>query len=259
MTLSTPPVVPVPSSGSAGLPRLTDRGASRRDSVDAGRWSVRGNAKVTKDVRAGAVDARGWVSVGGAFSAGSLRGRGTIEVVGPIEVNGTASFQGTLRSEGTVRAIDLGLKGQVRAAGALVVDRTATIEGRVEVPSARIGVLRLTGTARIPGPLTGITFAAELRGTSEFGSITGRSVRLRSPVPTVVDKAFFRERSVSVQRIEAESVSLEGVEAAFVRAPQILLGRNCHVTTVEGTIVRQHPSSHVGPESRTPPPYGLRR
>jgi len=62
-----------------------------------------------------------------------------------------------------------------------------------------------------------------------------------------------------VDRIEAESVKLEGVKVAFVRAPQVILGRGCHVTEVDGTIVRRHPSSHVGPESRSLPPYGLRR
>jgi hypothetical protein len=100
---------------------------------------------------------------------------------------------------------------------------------------------------------------ATFREASELGPIEARSVRLRGTLPNLVDKVFFHERKVVVERIDAESVDLAGVEVALVRAPKIVLGRGCHVTTAEGTIVSQHPSSTVGPESKSPPPFGLRR
>ena len=54
--------------------------------------------------------------------------------------------------------------------------------------------------------------------------------------------------------VEIVSCSLEGV-----RAGEIVLGRNAHVGTVEGKVVRAHPSSRVGPESWSRPPPGLSR
>ena len=254
---SPPPSTAPPTGPSAGT--VADHGTVRRDSVAAARWTVSGTAKIAKDVRAATIGLRGFVTVGGHLSATSLRGRGTLEVQGPLEVGGPLTLNGTLRGGASVHATELDVTGSMRCSGPLRVDRMSSVDGMLEAPSVTAGILRIKGGARLPGRVDVGALDAELRETSAFGSITGRVVQVRAKVPNVVDKVLFHERLVTIDRIEAESVSLEGVEAGFVRSPQILLGRACHVTEIEGTIVRQHASSYVGPESRSPPPFGLRR
>lgn len=238
---------------------VEDRGTVRRDALRVGRWSVSGTVKVAGDVEAEEMDVRGLVTVGGKLSTGTLRARGTLEVARSLEGRGLVQLHGTLRTGSTAHATDLTVRGTVRTVGALTVDRGASVDGSLDAPEVAVGSLNLKGVARIPGPLRALEVTVASTGTSQFGTVLARTVRLHGKPPSLVDKVFFRERVVSVDRIEADSVDLEGVQVAFVRAPTIVLGRGCHVTEVEGRVVRQHPSSHVGPESRTPPPYGLRR
>lgn len=238
---------------------LDDRGTVRRDAVRAGRWSISGTAKVAGDVEVEEGRGRGQITVGGKVRAGVFLTHGTFDVTGLVEVRGLLRVRGTLRAAATVHAGDLTLAGIARSAGAVKVDRVASVVGTLDTPEVSAGAFRLKGVARIPGALRATEVSAELKETSRFGPVIAREVRIHGKPPNLVDKALFHDRVVSVERIEADSVDLEGVEVAFIRAPRIVLGRDCHVTEVEGTIVRRHPSSHVGPESRTPPPYGLRR
>jgi cytoskeletal protein CcmA (bactofilin family) len=238
---------------------LDDRGTVRRDAVRAGRWSISGTVKVAGDVEAREVIARGQVTVGGKARAGAFQTRGTVDVSGPVEVQGLFLVHGTLRAAATVHAVDLTVEGIARSAGTVKVDRVASVVGTLDAPEVAAGAFRLQGVARIPGTLRAVEVSAELKDTSRFGPVIAREVRIHGKPSNLVDKALFHDRNVSVDRIEADSVDLEGVKVAFIRSPRIILGRDCHVTEVEGTIVRRHPSSHVGPESRTPPPYGLRR
>jgi len=249
-TASTPP----PPPG-----RIADRGTVRRDSVRAAHWSVVGSAKVTGPVEVGTADVRGTLAVGGKFTADGLRSRGNLEVEGPVEVRGSFSSRGTLRLAGTVRAVDLDLEGVARFAGAVTVDRTCSVRGALHAPSLAVGALRVEGAAHVPGLVRALSVDTTFREASELGRIEARTVRLHGTLPNLVDKVFFHGRTVRVDRIDAESVELSGVEAGLVRAQKIVLGRGCHVTAVEGTVVSRHSSSVVGPESKSPPPYGLRR
>ena len=259
MSASTPSSVSAPVVIPRRTPILRDRGSVRRDSLSAPRWSVVGTSKVSKDVEAGAVELRGLLTVGGKFSSSSLRGRGTLEVQGAIDITDRTKLRGTIRAGATIHSGDLEVRGSVRSIGAIRIDRNGSIDGLLEAAHATADVLGLRGGAQLPGATRVTTLFTDLRAASTFGTISGRSVLIHGKVPNLVDKTFFRDRLVTVQRIDADTVSLEGVDAAFVRSPQIILGRGCHVTAVEGAIVRQHPTSYVGPESRTPPPYGLRR
>ncbi len=258
MTAAGPAPSTAPSPGRVRGPTLRDRGVVRRDSLATTRWSVAGTAKIARDASVGQASFRGLVTVGGKLTAEALGGRGTLEVEGPIEVAGALRIAGTVRGASTLHAGDADVDGTLRLGGALRVDRNGSVRGLLETPSASAAFLTLSGGARVPGRLDAPTLFAELRDTSSFGPIFGRSVVIRGWVPNVVDKVFFRDTAITVERIEAEQVTLEGVDVEFVRAPQVVLGRDCHVARVEGTIVRQHPSSYVGPESRTAPPYGLR-
>jgi cytoskeletal protein CcmA (bactofilin family) len=265
---SSTPLRAPPTEGSTGAARpatalatgtLTERGAVRHDSVRAASWSMTGTAKVTGAVEVGAVDVRGTLVVGATLSAERLRSRGTLEVEGAVDVRGPISSRGILRAAAPVHAVDLDANGVARFAGVLTVDRTCHVRGGLHAPALTASVLMLEGSARIPGEIRAQSVDATFREASQLGHISARAVRLRGKVPNLVDKVFFHERTVVVERIDAESVELTGVEAGLVRAQRIVLGRGCHVTAVDGTVASRHPSSSIGPESKSPPPYGLRR
>ncbi len=251
------PPVPAPPPPRAG--RLDDRGVVRHDAVHAERWTVHGTAKVIGEADAGGVEVQGTVVIGAGLTADSVRAVGTLDVGGPIGVRTTLRAEGHLRSRGAVEVGDLEVRGAARLSADLRSERFLRVRGSLAAPNVRATEIDLDGAAEVPGALEADRVDARFDRDSHLGRIRARSVRLRGRVPNVVDRAFFRHATVSVERIDADRVELEAVTVTFVRAPEIVVGRDASVAEVEGKIVRRHPSSHVGPESRTPPPYGLRR
>ncbi|HYB77790.1 MAG TPA: hypothetical protein VEE83_03810 [Thermoplasmata archaeon] len=250
-----PPTLPPLAPG-----ELHDTGTVRRDSVAVERWMARGVAKVTGDVRVTEGTLDGTLAVGGRVSAKTLRYQGTVDVTGSVDVQGRLSGSGTLRLGLTLHAQEIDLRGTVRVLGAASVDRAMRVRGVLTAPSLAVGELDVEGEVHIPGPTSAtVSVSARLSDDSQFGFVRARSVSLRAKVPNLVEKVLGRRVTVTVDRIEADQVSLEAVDAKFVRSPRITLGRNAHVTEYEGTIVARHPSSRVGFESRSPPPYGLTR
>ncbi|MGA7477134.1 MAG: hypothetical protein WBW47_08005 [Thermoplasmata archaeon] len=269
MSIASPPVsVPTTSSAPAAPPtqpprprvgEVRDSGTIRKESVDADRWTARGTVKVIRDVNLGQGTLDGTVSIGGKLTATGLEHRGTLDVGGAMDVRGTFRGSGTLRAGLTLHAIDADLKGAVRMLGATSVDHALTVRGSFAAPSLTVGELTLHGEAHVAGDIVGRSVSARLTADSAFGTIRAPSVDLRAKVPNLVEKVLGRRVIVTVQRIEADAVTLEAVNANFVHAPKITLGRDAHITEYEGTIVRRHPSSRVGFESKSRPPYGLWR
>ncbi len=267
---STPPVSGAPGAGSRAAPSvprgtpIRDSGPVRRDSVRATSWTVAGLAKVDGDVDVDAATVRGLLSVGGKLAAGRLSLRGTFDSVGPVDVRETLTIDGTARLGASVHSGDLRTRGTFHAVGPVRVDRGLFAEGSVEAPSVAATLVELTGSAEIPGALvaTGVV-RVRFRADSKLGEVRAPRVELAGPptslVPTLLRRVFGGSASAHVVRVEAEAVELSAVDVGFVRAERIVLGPGAHVTTVEGTIVRRHPTSRVGPESRSPPPHGLSR
>jgi len=263
MSVSTPvPTLP-PSSRSPpppGLgPAVSDRGTVAHEALRSERWTVGGVAKVAKDVEVGSADLDGTVIVGGALRAVSVTAVGTLEARGAVEVLGPLKVEGALEAGASVRAQEARLHGRSRIVGALLVEARLEAHGTVHAPSVVCGSLDLRGTAVLPEVTVAGVLEAVLDGDGTFGSIRAQEVRLRGPVPNLVRRILAPEPLVTVERIEAERVSLEGVRVGFVRSPEVFLGRSAHVGTVEGRVVRAHPSSRVGPESWSRPPSGLVR
>jgi len=259
---ATPPkTTPAPPAAPprARIPELHDAGTLHRDSVDADRWVVNGLVKVTGEVHLGDGKLVGTVAIGGRLTAANVQYHGTLDVDGAVEATGNVAGSGELRTGTTFHAIATNLRGSVRIGGAVTVDRGSTVRGSLACPSAVVGELDLDGEAHIPGELSAFTITARLNEDSSFGTVRARSVVLRAKRPNLVDKVFFRTVTVTVERVEAETTELDGVDVTFVRSPQITLGPNAHVTEYEGTIVKRHPTSRVGFESKSPRPYGLRR
>ncbi len=256
------PAAPPPAPAPALRGLVRDTGAERHDAVHAARWTLSGTAKVTGDVAVGEARLRGLAAVGGRLTADRLTVHGTLEVVGPVEVRGSGVFEGTFRPMGPVHLGAGNVRGIARVARELRVDRMLQVAGALEAPSVRAGLLELQGSANIPGEIVSLSGVhARFRGDSSLGPITARDVVLRGPppglVPSILRRVFGGAAHVMVERIEADRVELSAVTVAYVRAPSVVLGPGAHVTEVVGTIVRQHPSAHVGPESRSRPPHGL--
>jgi len=269
MSVASPPVsAPVPPSTPARptapplRPRVGDlreSGTVRKESVNADRWTARGTVKVTGDVDLGQGTLDGTVSLGGKLTATGLEYRGTLDVGGAIDVQGTLTGSGSLRAGLTFHAGDADLKGTARVLGATSVDRILTVRGSLTAPSLIVGELTLQGEGQVAGDLVGRSVSARLTADSAFGTIRAGSVSVRGRVPNLVEKVLGRRVTVTVQRVEADAVTLEAVDVKFVHSPKITLGRDAHITEYEGTIIRRHPSSRVGFESKSRPPYGLRR
>ena len=259
LSAGSPPSPPAPSTVTPREPLLRDRGSVLRDQVRADRWLASGFVKVSGAVDVRVAQLRGTVSVGGRVLATELRARGTLEVEGPVEVPGTLATGGSAHFADSVHAGDLETTGSVRFASAPRVDRTFTARGAVVAPALQVGLLDLDGTAQVPGEVVALRVDAVFRRSSVLGTVRAPVVRLRGRLPNVMDKAFFHTLWTRVGRVEADRVELEGLSVAFVRAREIVLGRASHVDEFEGQVVEQHPTSSVGPESKSPPPYGLRR
>lgn len=261
------PAPSAPSVPAADLPkagRLRDSGSVRRASVRAADWSTNGTAKVQGDVEVGTGTTIGLATIGGKLSADAFRASGTFEVVGPVEVRDTLRLDGTVHLQSVVHAGAVDFRGTLRSGGGLRVDRVLSATGSIEAPWAEVGLLDLTGTATIPGELRGLAAVrARFRGDSSIGSIRAKRVVLVGPptalIPKLMRTVFGGSGLVRVGRIEAESVEVSAVTVEFVRGNQVTLGPGSHVREVEGTIVRRHPSSRLGPESWSRPPHGLSR
>ncbi len=249
----------VPPSPRGRRGPVVDRQSSRREAVTAPRWDARGIVRVDHDVLVGRASVDGTVVVGGSLTAERLDARGSLEVHGPLEVRGEFRLRGALQAYGPVHVRDATLEGTVRVAGELAADSVLKMTGSLRAPSVRAGLLQLRGTATVAGTLTAHSVEAELVGDSVLGEVRAREVRLAAPVPNPLRWVLGKETTVTVGRIEAGSVELVAVRAAFVRSPAITLGPSAHLLACEGQIVRAHPSSRVGHESWSRPPAGLRR
>lgn len=256
---AAPTAAAAPSPSPKSGPALVARGTTRHDEVRAQRWVVRGIAKVAGTVDVGAADLGGTVVVGGPTTAGRLTVLGAFDAHGPVTVAGRLSSRGSLDAGTSVRAAEATLRGRVLVAGELVVDGTLKVRGSLRAPSVRCGRLELRGTAHIPGAVVAGSVDADLLGDSVLGTVQCRQFRLRGPAPNVVRRALGKEAVVAVERVDAESARVEAARVGLVRAGEVVLGRDAHVATVEGRLVRAHPSSRVGPESWSRPPAGLSR
>ena len=126
---------------------------------------------------------------------------------------------------------------------------------------ARFGRFVGRGTLRAPGEFSADSVALEVERDSSIGTLLAGSVIVTRPSAPPFKVPFFgKERPrLKVLRIEASEVHLEGVDVEVLRADRIALGPDCHVARVIGEVMAVDPSSHVGPESRSPPPHGISR
>ncbi|HEV2519732.1 MAG TPA: polymer-forming cytoskeletal protein [Thermoplasmata archaeon] len=244
-------------------PWIRDDGASLRAQVIADRWSVRGAAKVTGNVEVDTVEIDGALSIGGTLRARRLTVHGAFEVLGMAQVAERVELRGPARFSQGFHAGDLDVEGALAVQGPLEVGGLAQIAGDATLAGdVHCGRLVGSGGLTVPGRLTADRIAFDLHRDSSIGTLLAGSVLFTRPAAKLPFRLPFigQERPIlTALRIEAMEVQLEGVTAELVRAERISLGPGCHVARVIGPVVAVDPSSHVGPESRSPPPHGISR
>lgn len=256
---AAPPTAPAPPPPLSG--QILDHGTARHESVRTHMWATDGSAKVLGNVEVGGADLRGFVTIGGTLTADRVLVRGEVEVVGATAARGALEVRGQYRTLADVSAGDAGLQGSVHIGGTLRVARLLQSHGELTVNgSVSAGFFQSKGTIAIQGDLDAPRIQATLRGQSHIGTIHGQDVQLLLPtLPPIVRDILPAGASLDIDRIEAKSVRIEGVTVQYIRADRIVVGRHCHVVRYDGEIVSCHRSSHLGPESRSPPPPGLSR
>jgi cytoskeletal protein CcmA (bactofilin family) len=229
-----------------------------RDSLRARRWSAAGAVKVLGNVEVESATVSGSVAVGGTLDAGELASSGALDVYGAVKVRTRLRVRGATHLRGPVDVGELEGSGEVNVVGPLRATGLVHISGALELASS-LHADRLVGngTVHILGDAEATQVELRLHRASRIGSLKAEGVVVRRrpglPIPGLT------KPTLAVARIDAKTVELEGVDCGYLRADRITLGPDCHIARLEGKVVARHPSARVGPESRTPPPYGLTR
>ncbi|MCI4348862.1 MAG: hypothetical protein L3J93_01405 [Thermoplasmata archaeon] len=237
-----------------------------RESVRARSWRSLGPTKVTGSVEVEDAELTGPASIGGSFTAAHLRATGTFDADGPVHLTGSSSFTGSVRLGATLDATDLVIEGAVASSGAVRLSGFLRLEGELKAPEVRAGRIVLAGGLEVSGSMTAELAHLELHHDSTVSLLRASALRVTRHIAFPFNLVPFRVPFIgpavpglTALRIEASEAELEGVTAEFLKADRIVLGPDCHIARVEGTILRQDPKAHVGPESRSPPPHGLSR
>ena len=246
---TAPPAVPVPRSG-----EVRDSGGARHDSIRAQRWVSEGAVKVLGDVEADVTEVRGLVSVQGRWTGGSAKVHGTLDAGGEVTLTGALELDGEAELARPLHAGSLNAAGAIRIHGSASLTGAVRSDGHLDVAGSLTATsVDFRGRLTVQEEIVTPRLVGQLRGESSARTIRAERVELRRAGRFGAPPHFW------VTLIEAKEAILEHVEVEVGRADRVDLGPGAQVARVEGTVVRQHPSAHVGPVSRTPAPYGLTR
>jgi cytoskeletal protein CcmA (bactofilin family) len=257
------PASPPPSASPTPLVgSLRTTGASRVPNIRTLDWVARGFTKVVGDVEIGTGRVTGSLAVGGKFAARRLDLAGSARVDGEMRITEDLRARGSFRTGASVSARSVQLSGTVEIGGALTVDELLRWSGTLDVgQDVKANEVLFQGRLTLEGALTARAISGEVESLSSVTEIQAEWVEIRRRKPRF---AIFLLppppwHELEVQRIEAKEVHLAGVRVRHLKADRIFLGPDSHIEYVEGTILQRHKDAHVGPESESPPPYGLSR
>jgi cytoskeletal protein CcmA (bactofilin family) len=215
-----------------------------------------GRAKVAGAVELDQLTVRGDLSVAGPVTADRWDAVGRTLVEGDGKGTGDWRLHGESRFGGGLSAGSLTVDGRLDVRGGVQVTGGVSVRGSLDVGTdLKTGPLQVDGALSVVGAATATTFRLMVRGPSKADRIKADQVTIdRKSSP------FDRDPPVlEVLEIEAQEVHLTGVVAQYVKAPRVTLGPGCRIAQVDGTVVARDPKSHVGPQVRSAPPYGLSR
>lgn len=262
--VSAPPVTPpspAPAPPRSGAYR--EVGPVRHQSIHAQRYRLKGTGKILGEVDAEEVVLDGLVSVGASLHASRFTFGGTVDIGGDLTVEEGLEGKGSIVVGGAVRAGSATLGGITRARKDLEITWALSSHGPLEVGGdASAALFSIDGALSIGGTLRAREVLGQFDGESHAETVEATHVALRPKgfVRLPIDLAPLRPKgSLTIGRLEADRVELEGVTVHYLKARAVVLGRHCHVTRLEGKLLKRDRTSHVGYESRSPPPPGLSR
>jgi cytoskeletal protein CcmA (bactofilin family) len=231
-----------------------------RDSLRVQTWAASGAVKVLGNVEVESATVSGNVSIGGALDAGELRSAGRFDVFDAVRVRTRLQVRGEATLRGSVDAGDLDAAGTVRVTGPVrargLVHYAGTFELAGPLTAAR---LVGNGTIQVAGPVEATEVELGLERACRIGSLRADRVRVTRRTLLPLPIPGFPMPTLTVARIDAKEVELEGVVCEVLQADRITLGPGCRIAHLDGQVVARHSSARVGPESRSPAPYGLTR
>jgi cytoskeletal protein CcmA (bactofilin family) len=232
---------------------VTDERVAVHSTLRAARWAVHGDSKVLGDVEILDGEVQGLASVKGNLTAARLVVDGTLEVDGETKLGDRLRLDGRGRFGASLAGPDLSLSGSVEVVGSVTASRTLAVSGKLGTGgSIQAGSLTFRGRIASGGNWSAASLDGRLAGHSTVEEVQATTVRLRRD-------GFRHPGRLTVRRIDARDAYLEGVEAEYLHAERVELGPDCHIAEVEGPIIRQHRSSHVGFEVRSEAPRWLTR
>ncbi len=260
---SIPPAkAPSATAGSEPTPQpaqtlgdVLDRTPARHDQISARVWEARAGAKVVGNVAARSVQLKGPTGIRGQLTADRVDAVGSLDIVGGLTVRGDCSLTGDARVGGVVSVGSLALQGTLSASQGVTAAGALSGKGRILTPKdLRATTVQFEGSVDVGGTLKAGDVDLTVTAESRVGTILAQTVRVSSH-----HRALGKSPELTALRIEASDVVLEAVRCEYVRAERISLGRDAHVARWDGSIVRRDARSRAGPESNSPPPYGLTR
>lgn len=187
-------------------------------------------------------------------AAGSARVRGDLDAE-TTKVAGACAFEGNVRTDtfhasGSVRVDGSVTADEFEASGSVHVGKDLTADSVVASGSLRVeGQIKcdsfsLAGSVKAEG-LAADSVSMELSGNSSVRWIRADSVSVKAT------GGFLRSRGdLTAERIEGDSVYLEGTVAGLVVGDRVRIGPHCRVSAVESDDLIVHESSEVA-ERRT--------
>lgn len=207
--------------------KIVGSGSVTGNPVQTREFKVAGSARVQGDLRADVAKISGSCQFDGSVMVDTFRASGGVRIAGSLEADDVES-SGSLQVAGDVRSDDLQLSGSFRTGG------------RVECDD-----FRSAGALWVEGELHADDVSIHLAGESFVRSIAADDVDIR------VTGGLLRSRgSLKAERIVAQDVYLEGVEADYVEGHDVRVGPHCRIGTVRAEDLVVHQSSEV--RERTP-------
>lgn len=208
--------------------KIVGSGSVKGNPVQTREFKVAGSARVSGDLQADTAKIAGSCQFDGSVQVDDFRSSGSVRIAGSLHADDVES-SGFLQVAEDVRADDLHLSGSFRAGGPVECDD-----------------FRSVGAFRIEGELHAADVDIQLAGDSYVRSIAANDVDVR-----VTGGLFRTQGALKAERIVAQDVYLEGVEADYVEGQDVHVGPHCRIGTVKAQDLVVHQSSEV--RERTPP------
>jgi len=193
---------------------------------DYNKVSISGSAKINGDVKAQEVHNSGTLEAIGNINSKLVHSSGSMKVEGNLEADLVES-SGSLKVSGKMAVKDLEASGSVN--GDLLQGNTVNVSGGLKfAKDVTVKSFSSAGGLEIGGTLNADKIKISINSESKIGSIKGKHIEVKRLLDII-----FRNSRLNTDKIEGDEVSLENVNAKFVKGRTVKLGPNCNIDVVE--------------------------